>query len=432
MIDMHPIRQERERRGWSQTKLAKLLGTSAVSVSQWERRLFTPSPYFSEQLCSLFGKDTIALGLHTKARINGGVQSEVLLDPLIPISSLPSYGLVGREAFVSSLIKQFLASPSHQTLSLHGLPGVGKTALALTLTQNIAIQGYFLDGILWASLGPSPDLLAHLHRWCHLLKFPFEDSPLCTIASLAERLRIHIGSRRFLVILDDVWSLDDALALHIGGPKCHHVVTTRSPRIAVNLGSTLTIRVPELEMAQGCDLLGKFLPITLLQAPAALEMLVSRVGMLPLALTIIGKFLYSYEQVEQPRRLYAALHQLGDLQACLRLAVPQSAVDHHSCVPASQSLSLEKVIAASYYRLSKQEQEALRILSLLPAKPESFSEEIALALTNQPAEVLDTLYDAGLLESEMPECYTLHPTIAEYVRMQGVPDKALPQLTTPS
>jgi transcriptional regulator with XRE-family HTH domain len=56
------LRQARELRGWSQAKLAELLGTDATTVSRWERGLFSPTPYFRERLCDLFGKNTEELG----------------------------------------------------------------------------------------------------------------------------------------------------------------------------------------------------------------------------------------------------------------------------------------------------------------------------------------------------------------------------------
>jgi transcriptional regulator with XRE-family HTH domain/tetratricopeptide (TPR) repeat protein len=57
------LKHERERRGWSQEKLAELLGTSFENVSRWERGMTFPQPHFREKLCALFGKDAVELGL---------------------------------------------------------------------------------------------------------------------------------------------------------------------------------------------------------------------------------------------------------------------------------------------------------------------------------------------------------------------------------
>jgi uncharacterized membrane protein/DNA-binding XRE family transcriptional regulator len=56
------LKWEREQRGWSQARLAELIGTDAATVSRWERGYATPSPYFREHLCRLFEKRTQDLG----------------------------------------------------------------------------------------------------------------------------------------------------------------------------------------------------------------------------------------------------------------------------------------------------------------------------------------------------------------------------------
>lgn len=57
------LRQERELRGWSQSRAAQELGTTPNTVSAWERDLSLPSPYFREKLCKLFSKNAQELGL---------------------------------------------------------------------------------------------------------------------------------------------------------------------------------------------------------------------------------------------------------------------------------------------------------------------------------------------------------------------------------
>lgn len=63
MTPNRQLKQAREAHGWSHAKVAKEVGTDATTVSRWERGLFSPTPYFREQLCTLFAKDAKALGL---------------------------------------------------------------------------------------------------------------------------------------------------------------------------------------------------------------------------------------------------------------------------------------------------------------------------------------------------------------------------------
>ncbi len=63
MLPNRRLKQARELRGWSQAKVAEEIGTDATTVSRWERGLFSPTPYFRERLCKLFGKNAEELGL---------------------------------------------------------------------------------------------------------------------------------------------------------------------------------------------------------------------------------------------------------------------------------------------------------------------------------------------------------------------------------
>jgi transcriptional regulator with XRE-family HTH domain len=56
------LRRERQLRGWSQQKIAELVGTSEDVVSRWERGERKPSPFFQEKFCVLYGKNAEELG----------------------------------------------------------------------------------------------------------------------------------------------------------------------------------------------------------------------------------------------------------------------------------------------------------------------------------------------------------------------------------
>ncbi len=426
MTNKHPLRLERELRGWSQAKLAQLLGTSSLSISRWERETASPSPYFREKLCELFEKDAQTLGFFIEESVEEHVEKHPVFDPFIPVQGFLPEGLVGREKLIASLVQQICSGEPASTITLHGLPGVGKTALLLALTQRKEIQNYFSDGILWAGPGPQPHLLEHLQRWGSLFDLPQNEmNSLQDLSAWAKDLRTHIGGRKILIILDDIWSLEDALVLQVGGIQCVHLVTTRSPKIATQLSFRNTVLVPGLSRKQGNELLARFLPDFSKQEPEALDQVVQEVGMLPLALTLIGKHLYSYERLKQPRRIKNVLKQLHEPVSRLQVKQPQSIIDHHPSISPDQPLSLETTIRVSYQQLSLKEKKMLQALAVLPVKSNSFSEETALAVTHQSVKELDALYDAGLLEIYSPGRYTLHQTIADYARMQAASIESL-------
>lgn len=81
------LKREREQRGWSQARLAELVGTDAATVSRWERGYATPSPYFREHLCCLFEKSAHDLGFLQD------VQAESEQEPSLPLPPIekPSF-----------------------------------------------------------------------------------------------------------------------------------------------------------------------------------------------------------------------------------------------------------------------------------------------------------------------------------------------------
>lgn len=61
---VHPLRRERMLRGWSQQHVAEAIEAPDASyVSRWERGVVSPSPYYQERLCRLFGRNAEELGL---------------------------------------------------------------------------------------------------------------------------------------------------------------------------------------------------------------------------------------------------------------------------------------------------------------------------------------------------------------------------------
>jgi len=57
------LKAERERRGWSQSDLAKKLGVGLSTVGRWEQGKSQPYPYHRKKLATLLGKTAQQLGL---------------------------------------------------------------------------------------------------------------------------------------------------------------------------------------------------------------------------------------------------------------------------------------------------------------------------------------------------------------------------------
>src|SRR5689334_22056549 len=89
-----------------------------------------------------------------------------------PFNGIPPHPkhFVGRSDLVDALVMELTGDTlPRQTLSLVGPTGSGKTAIAAMIAHHPRIHTYFAGGVLWASLGQQPDLMAVLGRWAQAL-----------------------------------------------------------------------------------------------------------------------------------------------------------------------------------------------------------------------------------------------------------------------
>jgi tetratricopeptide (TPR) repeat protein len=434
-------------------EVAESIGTTYVNVSRWERGITRPAPYFRKKLCGLFGKteqeldlaqngdlatgrdavgnaasggggnaaDAKAAATFTAGRVsetsgNGDVAG-ALYDPSIPL--LPAIHLVGRDADLARLRSRLRGGGSVALTALNGLPGVGKTALSITLAHDPEVRVHFTDGILWAGLGPNPTMQSHLSRWGTLLGLATSEmSTLNGTEAWAVALRRAIGSRRMLLVIDDAWTLEDALILKVGGPNCAHLLSTRFPSIATQVAADGATAIKELSSDEGMQLLRMLAPQVVEQEVEQARELVRAVGGLPLALNLIGNYLRMQAYTGQARRITAALQRLSDAGERLNISEPRGPVERHPSLASDTPVSLRSVIAVTDQQLDAEIRGALHALSVFPPRPNSFSEEAAQAVASCPVETLDLLTDTGLLESSGSDRYSLHQTIADYARLQ--------------
>jgi len=420
--------EARNKRGWSQQELADLIGTTHVNVSRWERGITRPTPYFRRKLCECFSKSEQELDLAimpadtpvppaTLPLPPGTPVSKPIYDPAIP--ALPPTHLVGRESALSRVKSRLFAGGSVALSALNGLPGIGKTALSITLAHDSAVREHFRDGVLWAALGPHPDIASQLSHWGTLLGMPApEMAALGNSDAWAKALRLAIGPRAMLLVIDDAWHLEDALACKVGGPNCAHLVTTRFPGIASHIAFGGAMTLPELSEDEGYELLCLLAPDVVAIEEQMARNLVRAVGGLPLALTLIGNYLRKQAYSGPARRVRAALELLNTAEARLTLSEPQTPAESHASLAPDVYLSLQSVIDVTVLQLGQDARAALYALSVFPPKPSSFSEEAALAVAACALAILDALLDAGLLESNSSGRYSLHQVIADYARLR--------------
>ena len=284
----------------------------------------------------------------------------------------------------------------------------------------------FQDGVLWASLGRNGDVSARLAEWAVAIGIPKDE--IGALTSLADRRRAIqaiIGSpqKRMLLVIDDAWESTVLEAFKVGGVNSVHLLTTRLHDVAidfVNSPASEVVSIPELSEDEGLALLRGLVPAEVVESePHQSRFLIRAVGGLPLALILMSKYLAkSYKG--QRRRIRTALEELQKAESRLQLEHTRSSYGQTS-LQTDVPPSLLAIIGISDEALDADASYALRALSLFPPKPNSFSEEAALAVSAAPIKTLDTLVDYGLLESVrsdgwLSDRYRLHQTIADYAR----------------
>ena len=330
----------------------------------------------------------------------------------VPVKPDP---FMGRDELMGELIGQ-LTNGHNLALSAEGLPGVGKTTMAVALAYHPGILAHFGDGILWANLGTAPDVLSTLGRWAEALGG--DVTHLATAPQRQQAVRDLIGQKRLLLILDDAWQLDAAQHLRCGGPYCVHLLTTRDKGIARRFaGNQHLTAVPPLADDPASQLLQSLAPLAWETDPAAVRRLAQAVGGLPLALELLGGYLADPNAPE--RHYFPSARQT----ALAELTVPAQRLQLAAQRLGSQDgpISLQATIELSLADLPEATRTAFYALGAFAPKPATFSQEAALAVTQASERDLALWLERNLLAWEGSQC-TLHQTLADVAVSHLPPD----------
>lgn len=100
------LRRERQLRGWSQQKVAELVGTSEDVVSRWERGERKPSPFYQEKLCVLYQRSAEELGF-IQSNLD---QSPIIITPVADVGMAINERLDQAESIVNLSWEAWFAS----------------------------------------------------------------------------------------------------------------------------------------------------------------------------------------------------------------------------------------------------------------------------------------------------------------------------------
>lgn len=173
----------------------------------------------------------------------GQLKKNAVFAALYNVPQLPR-GFVVEEDFFTKVKNQLFADAvGHQKVPvlIQADSGAGKSVLAVMLAQDTKVRKTFPDGIFWTSLGKEPNLLAHQTSLIQALENSNVYFPDLETAS--KHLHRLCETRALLLILDDVWDVQDILPFNIEGEHNQMLVTTSEK----NLLSILKYFIPETQ-----------------------------------------------------------------------------------------------------------------------------------------------------------------------------------------
>lgn len=171
-----------------------------------------------------------------------------------------------------------------------GMPGVGKTALALHVAQ--LVRHRFADGQLWTRLsegGRPRDPAVALTEILRALGTRADGVPR-TISELASAYRSHVARKKILIVADDAVSADQVAPLIPGGQSA--LLATTRVESASPAGSDF-LQLDLFTNVEAAELLGKIVGTRVQAERRAVGCLLETCGGLPLAVRIVGMKLAS-------------------------------------------------------------------------------------------------------------------------------------------
>jgi tetratricopeptide (TPR) repeat protein len=362
------------------------------------------------------------------ATVNARLRSPLHVN-VPPIPNL----FIGRGELVAEFVERLLSSHtlaiSSQRVSgadktkiaMDGLPGIGKTAMAVMLAHHPKVLAYFKDGVLWGGLGQQPNAMRILAQWGDALG---EDvSKLITEKERSQAIRSAIGQRCILIVIDDAWDVRNANYLRCGGPNCCHLLTTRNFQVAREFAGLAQVEtLPILDEVASWQLLEALAPEVCRADTRSVQRLINMAGGLPLTLVLLGGFLAAPEHSmfeDLSQKTLQALNGLSDTidpTARLQLAMERLGTLDDRVV------TLQQVIALSLEVLPEEIQRTFNALGTFAPKPEWFGREAAEYVAKTNTRTLAILIACNLVERISNTQLALHQTLADVARIETQAD----------
>jgi len=349
-------------------------------------------------------------------RIRNG---EPLETPIFAGGVLPPlpHMLIGRDDVIKTLREKLGvgSNPEHPPcIVMQGWPGIGKTTLTASLAHDPIVQNHFRDGVLWVSLGQSPDIFTELVRWGQALQIAGIEKAT-SIEDATMLLSSSLHDKRTLLIVDDVWDTSNFVPFKVGGAHCATLVTTRLNQVANTLITERNqlFKVPVLNEERSLDLLKTLAPDAVESYPDEVHEMIRDLEGLPLALQVVGRLLR-----EEHMLGWGAQELLYDLREGTRLLTESAPVDRQAVDADSVPLTIIALLNLSTNSLDNDIRKRFALLSVFAPKPAVFELEAMQAVweVEDARPTIRRLVERGLLDVVPGGEFQMHALLVQHAR----------------
>ena len=309
------------------------------------------------------------------------------------------------------------------TLTVTGAGGFGKTSLVTALCHHPAIKEQFKDGCVFVALGPqeiNPNM--KLKGLYSLLT----NEP-CDINVVEQQMNelTSLYCRNLLVIIDDVWHVEDAEPIVKAFSSCKIVLTTRINDIDKYIPTKQVVSVGPMEQTEALSLLTcKMIDVTKLSQEdmKVLYELAQDVHLWPLLLSLVRGHL-SHNLKRQSYSFHEAIKHVEDKLHDKGL----TAFDKNS-IGGSRKYAVKVCVAFTLELLTKNLSDKMKTLILYTGIA-SFLQTAVLHIlwdiTEQDTNsIVDALWSYGLIQytdinisphNHTQRCVEVHSVISQYI-----------------
>ncbi|XP_065894258.1 uncharacterized protein [Dysidea avara] len=341
---------------------------------------------------------------------------------------------VGRQQLLDEMISKLLQSTIHPnsygtSLTLTGAGGFGKTSIAIALCHHPIVKEQFTDGFVFIELGPqATDPSMKLSQLYHLLTGQYLKQGDINHAEQEINQLTSLYCRNLLVIIDDVWHVEDAEPIVKAFSNCKIVLTTRMNDIEHYIPTKQVVSVGPMEQSEAISLLTcGVIDISQLSQEdvSLLDELAQNVHLWPLLLSLIrGQFSYYLKRNHSQHKeaiqfIKNKLHEKG-----------LSAFDKNN-IDRSRKHAVKICINVTLELLSKSASDKMKTLILWTGVGTSLQTAVLHKLwklsENEARDILDLLWAYGLVQiiadttvtahslNTTDECVEVHAVISQYI-----------------